>query len=80
MLLAAACGTEEQREPIEPARPAEPQAAELDWHEAYPESGPQLRFVVERLAVRADGWSAEIEVENATGSRSASRRGRSSSG
>jgi hypothetical protein len=66
-LLAAGCSTtEEQREPIEPGRPAEPQSAKLGWHEAYPESGAQLRFVVERLDVRADGWSAVIEVENAT--------------
>ena len=67
VLLAAACGTEEQREPVEPARPAEPQTAELNWHEAYPSSGPQLRFVVRRLAVREDGWSADIEVTNAAG-------------
>ena len=68
VLVAAACSTtEEQREPVEPARPAEPQAAKLDWHEAYPDSGPQLRFVVERLVVRAGGWSVRIEVENASG-------------
>ena len=63
------CSAEQQAEttPAVPVRPAEPQTAELGWREVYPPTGPQLRFYVERLEVRADGWSAEVAVENATG-------------
>ena len=66
LLVTAGCGTDEQPEPASPARPAEPQTAELGWREAYPSTGPQLRFLVDRLVVREDGWSADIAVENAT--------------
>ena len=53
-------------EPVRPAHAAEPQRAELLWHESYPSTGMRLRFGVERLAVRRDGWSVEIEVTNST--------------
>ncbi len=66
VLAAAGCSTASQVEPAEPVRPAEPQTAELHWREAYPDTGPQLRFYVDRLVVRKDGWSADIAVENAT--------------
>ena len=62
----AGCGTDAQPEPTAPVRPAEPQTAELGWREAYPSTGPQLRFHVDRLVVLEDGWSADIAVENAT--------------
>ena len=39
---------------------------ELGWREAYPATGPQLRFFVDRLEVREEGWSVDIAVENAT--------------
>jgi hypothetical protein len=66
VLVTAGCAAEEQVEPAAPVRPAEPQTAELNWREAYPATGPQLRFYVDRLVVRENGWSAEIAVENAT--------------
>lgn len=65
-LSLSACGTEPRAEPAEPARAAEPRAVELGWREAYPSTGPQLRFLVDRLTIRAGGWSAEIAVTNAT--------------
>ena len=66
LLVTAGCGTDAQPEPTAPVRPAEPQTAELGWREAYPSTGPQLRFHVDRLVVLEDGWSADIAVENAT--------------
>jgi hypothetical protein len=66
LLVAAGCGTDGQTRSAAPVRPAEPQTAELDWREAYPDAGPQLRFHVDRLVVRENGWAADIAVENAT--------------
>jgi hypothetical protein len=66
LLLAVGCGAEEEPEPSAPVRPAEPRTAQLGWREAYPSTGPQLRFRVERLRVRKDGWSVDVAVENAT--------------
>ena len=64
-LLLAGCGGAEA-EPVGPTQAAEPQRAELGWLERYPPTGQGLRFVVEWLEVRKDGWSAEIAVTNAT--------------
>lgn len=66
ILLVSGCGVERETEPVPAARAAEPQTAELGWRETYPPAGPQLRFHVDRLEVRADGWSAHVAVENAT--------------
>ncbi len=66
VLAAAGCGADEQVRPSEPVRPAEPQTAQLDWRETYPETGAQLRFYVDRLVVRENGWAADVAVENAT--------------
>ncbi len=65
-LLVSGCGAERATEPIPAAKAAEPQTAELGWREAYPPSGPQLRFHVDRLEVQSQGWSAQVAVENAT--------------
>ena len=64
-VLLAGCGGA-AREPFVATRAAEPQEIELGWREAYPEEGEQLVFVVESLEVDANGWSAEIAVENRT--------------
>jgi hypothetical protein len=66
VVATAGCGAQQRAEPVAPVRPAEPQTAELRWREEYPPVGPQLRFHVERLEVRTDGWSADVAVENAT--------------
>ena len=65
VLLLAGCGTAEL-EPVEIARPAEPQRAELDWRESYPSSGQRLVFVVDSLEITKQGWSADIAVTNST--------------
>ncbi len=65
MLWLAGCGGSEP-EPRKPARAAEPQQAELGWRESYPSTGQRLVFVVDRLAVRKDGWSVDIAVTNST--------------
>lgn len=67
-LAVAGCGTSEGGgEPIRPARPAEPQRAELDWRETYPAAtGERLVFEVGTLAVTADGWSVTVAVTNRT--------------
>jgi hypothetical protein len=65
-LLLAGCGTT-ATEPVQQARPAEPQRAELKWRERYPPTGPGLRFAVDTLVVNRDGWSAEVAVTNDTG-------------
>ena len=65
VLLLAGCGTAELQ-PVEIARPAEPQRAELDWRESYPSSGQGLLFTVDSLQITRKGWSADIAVTNAT--------------
>jgi hypothetical protein len=68
-VVAAGCGTV----PAEPERsmtlrgPATPRTADLGWRESYGEGTRRLRFEVERLAVREDGWTARIAIENETG-------------
>ena len=66
VLLLTGCGTAADPEPIPPARPAEPQSVSLGWRESYPSTGERLRFAVDDLTVRSDGWSVEIAVTNAT--------------
>ena len=66
LLLLTGCTAAPETEPIPPARPAEPQHLELGWRESYPSSGERLRFDVDALDVRADGWSVEIAVSNDT--------------
>jgi len=67
LLVASGCGGGRgEPAPATPARAAEPQTNELGWREAYPATGPQLRFRVGRLEVREDGWSVDVAIENAT--------------
>ena len=65
VLLLTGCGAAET-EPVPPARAAEPQQVELDWVEIYPPTGERIRFAVDELDVRAEGWSVGIAVTNAT--------------
>lgn len=66
VLLLTGCGAAAETEPAAPARAAEPQHLELGWRETYPSTGEQLQFGVDALDVRANGWSVEIRVTNAT--------------
>jgi hypothetical protein len=43
---------------------APPQSAELDWVEPYPAKSPALVFSVASFTVTAEGWSADVSVEN----------------
>ena len=43
---------------------APPQTAELDWVEPYPATSPALVFSVASFTVTAEGWSANVSVEN----------------
>lgn len=38
----------------------------MDWRESYGAAGQALRFVVERLEVTTEGWSAAVAVKNDT--------------
>src|SRR5688572_11323064 len=67
LALLAGCGTTAEPERAAPARAAEPQTAVLRWRESYPSSGRRLRFAVDRLEVRRNGWSVEIAVTNSVG-------------
>ena len=66
VLLLTGCAAAEETEPAAPARAAEPQHVKLAWRESYPSKGERLRFFVDELDVRANGWSVEIAVTNAT--------------
>jgi hypothetical protein len=66
VLLLAGCGPAPETEPVAPARVAEPQHLRLGWRESYPSTGERLRFDVDSLTVRAEGWSAEIGITNST--------------
>src|ERR671915_1691494 len=65
--LLAGCGTTTEPEPVAPAQAAEPQTAQLGWRESYPSTGKRLRFEVERLVVRQNGWAVQIAVTNSVG-------------
>lgn len=66
VLFLTGCGAAAETEQVRPARPAEPQHLRLGWRESYPSTGEGLRFAVDDLTVRADGWSVGIAVTNAT--------------
>lgn len=66
VLLLTGCGAASETAPVPPARAAEPQRVELDWRESYPAEGERLRFEVDALEVREDGWSVDVRVANAT--------------
>ena len=65
VLQLAGCGTAEL-EPVDVARAAEPQRAELHWLESYPSKGQRLVFAVDSLEITKQGWSADIAVTNST--------------
>jgi hypothetical protein len=66
LALGAGCGTEQEAQPLQPARPAPAQTATLNWRESYGDGGQALRFVVVELRVTADGWAADVAVINDT--------------
>ena len=67
VLLLTGCAAAAEPEPVVPVRAAEQQHVQLDWRERYPSTGGErIRFAVDELTVRADGWSVEIGVTNAT--------------
>ena len=66
VVLLPGCAAAAETEPVPRARAAEPQRVSLDWLESYPSTGERIRFAVGELNVRADGWSVEIGVTNAT--------------
>jgi hypothetical protein len=66
VLLLTGCGAPVETEQVPPGRAAEPQHLRLGWRESYPSKGERLRFAVDELTVRTDGWSARIGVTNAT--------------
>lgn len=66
-LLVAGCGDATTGRPARIPEAAPPQRAQLGWREAYPGGrGERLVFVVDELAVTADGWSARVAVSNRT--------------
>jgi hypothetical protein len=69
VLLAAAvglagCGTTGEPATVPVRLAAPPQTVKLDWLEPYTAKAPALVFGVTSFAVTADGWSADISVEN----------------
>src|SRR5687768_16533291 len=65
VVLLAGCGGAEP-EPVAPARPAEPQQADLGWRESYPARGQRLLFHVDELEIGEESWSVRIAVTNRT--------------
>jgi hypothetical protein len=67
VLLLTGCGAAVESQPIPLARAAEPRHVTLDWLESHPSTGKErLRFAVNELTVRPEGWSVGIAVTNAT--------------
>ena len=60
----AGCGTTGEPATVPARLAAPPQTAKLDWLEPYPAEEPALVFGVTSFTVTADGWSADISVEN----------------
>ena len=60
----AGCGTTGEPATVPARLAAPPQTAKLDWLEPYTAKAPALVFGVTAFAVTADGWSADISVEN----------------
>ena len=65
VLVAAGCGNDQAPSSL-PTEAAPPQRVELGWEERLPGSGPGLVFRVHRFAVTADGWEADVGLENQT--------------
>ncbi len=64
-VLLTGCGGGGTPTPL-PTEAAPPQAAELGWTEQLPKTGDALVFHVYRFVVTANGWEADVEVENRT--------------
>src|SRR6476619_567026 len=67
LLVAAAlagCSTTGDPAAVPVRLAAPPQTAQLDWLEPYTAAAPALVVGVTAFAVTADGWSADISVEN----------------
>ena len=64
-VLATGCGGDESTTSL-PTEAAPAQEAELTWSEQFPETGAGFSFRIRRFAVTADGWEADVEVENRT--------------
>ena len=60
----AGCGTTGEPATVPARLAAPPQTAKLEWLEPYTAKAPALVFGVTAFAVTADGWSADISVEN----------------
>ena len=60
----AGCGTKGEPTTVPARLAAPPQSAKLEWLETYTAKAPALVFGVTAFAVTADGWSANISVEN----------------
>lgn len=65
-LVAAGCGAEQTVSVGPPPPRAAPRAIELGWRERYGPVNGGLVFVVRRLDVTEDGWTASVSVENRT--------------
>lgn len=64
-LLVAGCSSDDG--PPFRSQPAGPQQVELGWEERSGAEGLALVFRVHRLEVSAEGWEADVEIENRTG-------------
>jgi hypothetical protein len=65
VLVGAGCGSTPAPQTL-PTEAAPPQRVELGWEERLPSGGPGLVFRVHRFAVTADGWEADVGLENRT--------------
>jgi hypothetical protein len=62
--VATGCSTGGSSTEALPTVKAPPQSAELGWIENYPADQPALVFGVQSFRVTAEGWRAEISVQN----------------